>query len=186
MFSQMSICHSVHHGDYLLDLTVQGPPPVHGTSLYGDPSGHGTSLYKNPLLVTSVGHHWRPVETSSLTRWYLVAIEASMVGANGRYASSGMLSCFVHDVTEPPNTQLQVRDFIFLRQHRSSTRLETKYLENQWSMLLFVYLLFCFTLVARRSACTSWDRCATTPPADVRYVLPRNTVCKMHHLNDKI
>ena len=82
---------------------------------------------------------------------------------------TGMLSCFVHDVTEPPNTQLQVRDFIFLRQHRSSTRLEKKYLENKWSMLLFVYLTFlfyfrCFRIVyiylspaevARRSACTS-------------------------------
>ena len=53
-------------------LTVQPPPPAlppsrHGTSRQGPP-GHGTSLHRDPspLLVTSDGHHWRPVQTSSL------------------------------------------------------------------------------------------------------------------------
>ena len=76
--------------------------------------------------------------------WWLLK-HLRLVQIGGKHPTR-MLSCTVHDVAEPRNTQLQVRDLLFLRQHRSSTKLETKYLENQWSMLLFVYLLFCFTL----------------------------------------
>ena len=64
-----------------LDLTVQGHPPS---------SGHGTSLEMG-LHCTSNGHQLRPAITCLLhdPHWYwrLVATEACMVGASGRYTS---------------------------------------------------------------------------------------------------
>ena len=66
---------TITHG--ALNLTPQDPlPPPHPTptweltaqGLPGSSPGlalsrHGTSLYMDPLLVTSGGHHWRPVQT---------------------------------------------------------------------------------------------------------------------------
>ena len=81
MFAAMSVCHSVHRGSDMtiihdaLDLTVQptlsqtwdmGPhaPSTHPhpqTWALRDPQSR-----PGPLLLTSAGHHWRPVETCSL------------------------------------------------------------------------------------------------------------------------
>ena len=71
MFSQMSVIPwgwgregnphvTIIHS--ALDLNVQGPgAPLHQTCDMGTPSPWPT-----PLLVTSGGYHWRPVQTCSL------------------------------------------------------------------------------------------------------------------------
>ena len=45
------------------DLTGQGSLPEMWPHWPGTPSIPGTSLGRDPLLVTSGGHHWRPVQT---------------------------------------------------------------------------------------------------------------------------
>ena len=75
MLSLMSVCLSVHRrqGPHVaitydvLDIIVQLPPPIPWASDLGPPK---TSDLDPPspsplLLVTSSGHHWRPVQTCS-------------------------------------------------------------------------------------------------------------------------
>ena len=79
------------------------PPPGHGTleplppwDLKDplpqlSPLDMGPQPWPHPLLVTSWGHHWRPVQTCSLQDppWciHLMAVEADTVSASGRYTS---------------------------------------------------------------------------------------------------
>ena len=77
IFSVMSVCPSVHRGSHVtithdaLDLIVQDPilapaSPAHQTwGPLSPASGHQT-WDPRPPLVTSGGHHWRPVQTCSL------------------------------------------------------------------------------------------------------------------------
>ena len=46
-------------------LLYRETPPDTGLTVQGPPR-HRTSLYKYPLVLTFIGHHWRPVQTSSL------------------------------------------------------------------------------------------------------------------------
>ena len=84
VFSHVCLSFCSHRGPHVtithdaLDLSVQSPlglPPSPG---HGDPPkfqppkpappnmGHGDPLTPAPLIVTSGGHHWRPVQTYSL------------------------------------------------------------------------------------------------------------------------
>ena len=80
-------------------------PMMHWTSLYSPPLGSVPSYWTWDLIVQGSpgpgpvafgGHHWRPVQTYSpqdpphpLWHWHLVmAVEARMVIASGRYASN--------------------------------------------------------------------------------------------------
>ena len=91
MFSQVCVCLSVHgdsscdHYPWCIGPHSTGP---HETSDMG-PTGPG------PLLVTSGGHHWRPVQACSLENtpgyWHLVA-KSRMVG---KRAVCILLECFL-------------------------------------------------------------------------------------------
>ena len=85
-------CLSVH------GVPVWSLPMMHCTSVDGTPPhGHETSVTHSPLppplllLVTSSGHHWRPVQTCllDLTEQCLVAAERVAVSVSG---NTGMLS----------------------------------------------------------------------------------------------
>ena len=63
-----------------IDFAIQGPKPQ--PRLFWLPE-HGILTVHNPLIVTSGGHDWRPVQTCSLEdpphwSWYLVATEADI------------------------------------------------------------------------------------------------------------
>ena len=116
MFSYVSVHHSVHRGVPMWPL-----PMMHWTSLYSpSPSpgstpppdmGHGGPLNHSrhehgdpsgppPLLVTSGGHHCRPVQICSLdltiqgphSYWLLVATKAHTVS---KRAECILLECFL-------------------------------------------------------------------------------------------
>ena len=115
MFSVVIVCLLTVEGSFVtithnvMALTLQTlqprPPSRLDISLYRDPptpdplwTWHFTVQRTLHLLVSSGGHHWKPVSTSGPPKqhWHLVAIEAGTVGPRWRYASYwNVFFCFI-------------------------------------------------------------------------------------------
>ena len=99
--SYVTIIHDV------LELTVQHPPPPAWTWDLRNPSPsccRGDETSGTPMLMTSGGHHWRPVQICSIQDplpQHPVAVEAGAVSVSGWYASYWNAFLFIAKITSP-------------------------------------------------------------------------------------
>ena len=115
MFLRMSVCHSVHRGVSMWPLPNMhfnmgpnplplptAPPPGHQTwYLPAHPIGHHTWGILSALLLTSDGHHLRPVQTCSLEalfdtlHWYWHLVVTNKTRTVGKWMARIVLECIL-------------------------------------------------------------------------------------------